>query len=614
MRRKHLTRALALMLVLTMFGTSMASAASFSDLEGHWAEDYMLELNEMGYLKGYDDDTMRPESNITGATALTLLSRLFDVDEAALDMAREEYDAFAEEVVPSTQSWLNDEDVIVICLAGGVISEDELQELIAAGGLTGSLTREYLAVLFVRAMQLESDAENIETVNLPFSDTESITTARQGYVQVLYEAGVVEGNSDNTFNPKSGVKRAEVAALFSRTLDYLENNDGLPTLSQYEGVEKFKGILIDASSASVTVRNMNGVEYVLDVDQDAEITVDSKSVSAMSSAYEESYAELYFDTDEKTVIRAVVDTKSDWIQGQLKTSDTTALSIVDPDDNSTKSYLFDTDETEFYYEEEAIPKTSLARGSFVTVKMGDTRLEEVWAYPGEYELEGELVSLTYGTSCSLIAEDENGARFQISFLISEQPTISRGGITYDDGLTRLQEGDLLTIRIRDGEIKEIATDTDAKAETTEGTVTSISQTSDGYHLTVDEDGDINSYSVSPYVTVTENKKTAAMSDLKVGDSVTLTLSGTTITDIVIEEAATNSDSLTGEVLLVDTTARQLLVQDDGLVYVNTKDATIVSSTGGSITLSKVEEGDTVIIYGSRVSSTELNATLITVVP
>ena len=107
---------------------------------------------------------------------------------------------------------------------------------------------------------------------------------------------------------------------------------------------------------------------------------------------------------------------------------------------------------------------------------------------------------------------------------------------------------------------------------------------------------------------------AALSELRVGDSVTLTLSGKTITDIVIEAAATNSDSLTGKVLLVDTTARQLLVQDDGLIYVNTKDATIVSSTGGSITLSKVEVGDTVLIYGNRVSSSELDATLITVVP
>ena len=42
MRRRHLTRALALMLVLAMFGSGMVSAASFSDLEGHWAKDYML--------------------------------------------------------------------------------------------------------------------------------------------------------------------------------------------------------------------------------------------------------------------------------------------------------------------------------------------------------------------------------------------------------------------------------------------------------------------------------------------------------------------------------------------------------------------------------------------
>ena len=86
MRRNVLTRTLALVLALALVGSGMVFAASFSDLEGHWAEEYMLELNELGYLKGYDDNTMRPESSITGATALTLMSRLFDVEEAALDL------------------------------------------------------------------------------------------------------------------------------------------------------------------------------------------------------------------------------------------------------------------------------------------------------------------------------------------------------------------------------------------------------------------------------------------------------------------------------------------------------------------------------------------------
>ena len=98
----------------------------------------------------------------------------------------------------------------------------------------------------------------------------------------------------------------------------------MPTLAQYDGVEKFKGVLLDASADTVTLRSMEGVEYILDLDRDVEITADGKSVSKMSSSYEDSYAELYFDKDEKTITRAVIDTKSDWIQGQLKTSDTTA--------------------------------------------------------------------------------------------------------------------------------------------------------------------------------------------------------------------------------------------------------------------------------------------------
>ena len=39
-----------------------------------------------------------------------------------------------------------------------------------------------------------------------------------------------------------------------------------------------------------------------DLDRDVEITADGKSVSKMSSSYEDSYAELYFDKDEKTIL------------------------------------------------------------------------------------------------------------------------------------------------------------------------------------------------------------------------------------------------------------------------------------------------------------------------
>jgi hypothetical protein len=613
MGRKHLTRILALVLALTMLSTAAVAAASFPDLEGHWAEEYMMELYEMDYLKGYNDNTMRPDASITGATALTMLSRLFEVDDEAREMAREEYGAYAEEVVPAAQSWLNDEDVIAICLAGGVVPADELEALIDAGGLEGSLTREYLSVLFVRAMGLEEKAQDIETVELSFTDTESITASRRPYVQVLYETGVIEGNADNTFSPKSSVTRAAVSAMFSRAVDYMKDHGGLPTLEQYDGVEKFKGVIQDVTTTTVTLRDLRGVEYVLDLGKELEVTADGKSVSALSSSYEDKYAELYFDTEDQTVSRAVVDTKSTWIQGILKTSDTSSLSIVNSNDNSTKSYLFDTDDTEFYYEGKSIPKSSLSRGSYVSVKMGEKRLEEVQAFPSEYTIEGEMEEIIYGTTCTLTAIDENGARFQVSFPISETPEISRGGITYTDGLTRLQKGDWLEIEIRSDEVKAIATDTDAKTEKAEGTVASISQTGDGYYLTIEDDGETTRYQVSPYVTVTEDKKTAALSDLQVGDSVTLSLTGNVITDIVIEEAATNTDSFTGKVLLVDTTARQLLVQDESLIYVNTKGATIVSSTGGSITLSSVKEGNTVMIYGSWVSNTELDATLITVV-
>ena len=141
MGHNRLTRVLAALLALTLLGTMAVSAASFSDLEKHWAKDYMMDLYDQGYLKGFTDNEMKPDITIPGSQTLALLSRLFDVDESTLALAKEDYGAVAEQLIPSAQAWLNQENAIVLCLAGGVIGETELKNLISAGGLTAPLTR-----------------------------------------------------------------------------------------------------------------------------------------------------------------------------------------------------------------------------------------------------------------------------------------------------------------------------------------------------------------------------------------------------------------------------------------------------------------------------------------
>ena len=48
----------------------------FKDVNGHWAADYIREAAAYGWIKGYEDNTFRPDQRITRAEAITLINRV----------------------------------------------------------------------------------------------------------------------------------------------------------------------------------------------------------------------------------------------------------------------------------------------------------------------------------------------------------------------------------------------------------------------------------------------------------------------------------------------------------------------------------------------------------
>lgn len=48
----------------------------FSDIKGHWAEEYIVAAAEMGFINGYPDETFRPNNNITRAEAMKIINNV----------------------------------------------------------------------------------------------------------------------------------------------------------------------------------------------------------------------------------------------------------------------------------------------------------------------------------------------------------------------------------------------------------------------------------------------------------------------------------------------------------------------------------------------------------
>ena len=51
---------------------------AFSDIDGHWAEEFINRAVDKGWIQGYPDQTFRPDQPITRAEAMTLINRVLD--------------------------------------------------------------------------------------------------------------------------------------------------------------------------------------------------------------------------------------------------------------------------------------------------------------------------------------------------------------------------------------------------------------------------------------------------------------------------------------------------------------------------------------------------------
>ena len=65
--------------ICARFDTGKSSGEqTFSDIQGHWAEKHIERAAELGWIKGFEDGTFRPDTYITRAQAMTMINRVLN--------------------------------------------------------------------------------------------------------------------------------------------------------------------------------------------------------------------------------------------------------------------------------------------------------------------------------------------------------------------------------------------------------------------------------------------------------------------------------------------------------------------------------------------------------
>ncbi|OEH91122.1 S-layer homology domain-containing protein [Bacillus solimangrovi] len=180
-------------------GSSKVVKTVFSDVPSdHWAKSEIDYLVEEGAIKGYDDETFRPNEFVTRGQSALIIGRTLDIDTSNRTNPN-----FSD---VSTESYLY--PYISALVYEGVFAKAE------KFNPNSILTRAQMAKTLVEAFDIEGESSK------EFTDVTSNHWA-YSYVQTLAATGITKGKTPTTFDPNGEVTRAQMVVFVKRTLDYL---------------------------------------------------------------------------------------------------------------------------------------------------------------------------------------------------------------------------------------------------------------------------------------------------------------------------------------------------------------------------------------------------------
>jgi len=175
----------------------------FADVQGHWAQPYIISMAEKGWMIGVSNSSFAPDKPMTRAEATAILVRALELKKTGASKSN---------FIDISGHWAESEistaaqNGIVLGTGNGRFSPDKV------------ITRQELAVMLDRILP---DIDYSGNFNNPFSDISRNKNAwSYDSIVKLYHNKVFTGNPDGTFNPAGAALRAQMAVLMEKISVY----------------------------------------------------------------------------------------------------------------------------------------------------------------------------------------------------------------------------------------------------------------------------------------------------------------------------------------------------------------------------------------------------------
>lgn len=180
--------------------TPVVVKPSFTDMAGHWAKSAVETLVNKGVINGKEEGKFCPEDYVTREEFVKMIVTAFELEA-------ENNSTFSD--VPADK-W----SYTYIGIAS------KLNIVVGNNGMfmpTSNITRQDMAVVIYRTLQLLGYDATRGNVDVPFTDYDKISDYAKNSVTMLYYSNLISGDGEN-FNPHSNATRAEAAQMIYNVL------------------------------------------------------------------------------------------------------------------------------------------------------------------------------------------------------------------------------------------------------------------------------------------------------------------------------------------------------------------------------------------------------------
>ncbi len=184
-----------------VFVGAVSAETTLKDLNGHWAASTISKWIDQGLIKGYEDNTIRPDNPVNRAEFVSMVNRAWGISNDGYSSAFQD--------VAKDQWYYSD---IAAAYNFGYISGSSPETFEP----DSTITREQAAVMIAQLLTLEANSEN--DVLSALADYEQLADWSRPYVETVFAQGILKGYPDKTFRPTRSVTRAEALVIIDQAV------------------------------------------------------------------------------------------------------------------------------------------------------------------------------------------------------------------------------------------------------------------------------------------------------------------------------------------------------------------------------------------------------------